>query len=234
MSQPSVIPQKLMTAALLHFTQGVPIDDCDCEPAHRKSLARVDHVYWIWKRNPFLETYPMFQQLVRKQYTTKSNENRVAHADQRLFDFVKDQCSQPDRKTQEERVRAAANHLMRMGMETDNGLAIADGAKIIMRLDRLDQPEEERADMSKVAFMPTVVVTDIRQVDDTKEEIDDEETKRIISKYNAFVDEKHQMIEDKVNMIEARSQANAFGYMREADVNDEGDEQDRNEPEREQ
>ena len=35
--------------------------------------------------------------------------------------------------------------------------------------------------MSKVAFMPTVVVTDIRQVDDTKENYDDEETKRLNS-----------------------------------------------------
>lgn len=222
-----------MTAALLHFTQGVPIDDCDCEPAHRKSLARVDHVYWIWKRNPFLETLPMFKQLVRGKYSTQSNDIRVAKADQRLFDFVKDQCSAPDRKLQEERVRFAANHLMKIGMETDNGLAIADGAKIAMKLDRLDQPEAERADMSKVAFMPTVVVTDIRQVDDTKEEIDDEETKRIISKYNAFVDEKHQMIEDRVEMIEARSQVNRTGYMREVNANEE-DEQDRNEPEREQ
>lgn len=232
MSQPSKIPQQLITAALLHFTQGVPIDDCDCEPAQKKQLARVDHVYWLWKRNPWMDTYSLFQQLVRKQYSTKSNENRVAHSDQRLLELVIDQVAPPSRKIQEARVRAAADHLMQMGMQTDNAFAIADGAKIAMRLDRLDEPDSEQADMSKVAFMPTVVVTDIRQVDDTKEEIDDEETKRIISKYNAFVDEKHQMIEDKVNMIEAKSQAITFGYKRE--VNDEEDEQDRNEPEREQ
>ena len=61
--------------------------------------------------------------------------------------------------------------------------------------------------MSKVAFMPTVVVTDIRQVDDTKENYDDEETKRIIAKYGAHVDEKHKAIEDKVAVMEARSEA---------------------------
>ena len=194
-----------MTAALLHFTQGVPIDDCDCEPAHKKQLARVDHVYWIWKRNPFLETYPMFQQLVRKQYTTKSNENRVAHADQRLFDFVVEQVAPPSRKIQEERVRAAANHLMKAGMETDNAFAIADGAKIAMKLDRLDEPESEQADMTKVMFLPSVVVTNISEISDSHQDISDEETKRIIAKYGAYVDDKRQMIDEQVELLEAKS-----------------------------
>jgi len=203
MSQPSKIPQQLMTAALLHFTQGVPIDDCDCEPAHKKQLARVDHVYWLWKRNPFLETLPMFKQLVRGKYSTQSNDIRVAKADQLLFDFVKDQCSAPDRKLQEERVRFAANHLMKIGMETDNGLAIADGAKIAMKLDRLDQPESEQADMYKAAFLPPVVTTNAHDVDETKVNYDDKQSLAIMNKYGAYIDEKRKMIEDKVAVIEA-------------------------------
>lgn len=206
MSQPSVIPQKLMTAALLHFTQGVPIDDCDCEPAHRNSLKRVDHVYWIWKGNPFIPTYPLFQQLVRKQYTTKSNENRVAKADQRLFDFVKDQCSPPDRKTQEERVRFAANHLMDIGMQTENTFAIEAGMKAAIKLDRLDQPESEQADMSKMMFLPPVVVTSAKEVDETKDDMDDAEMKRIMAKYNGYVDEKERDIEKMVETMAAKGQ----------------------------
>lgn len=205
MAQPSVIPQKLMTAALLHFTQGVPIDDCDCEPAHRNMLARVDHVYWVWKRNPWMDTFGLFQQLVRGKYSTKSNENRVAHADQRLFDFVVEQISPPSRKIQEERVRHAANHLMQIGMQTDNTFAIEAGMKAAIKLDRLDQPESEQADISKVAFLPSVVVTDISEIDDSRQDISDEETKRIIAKYGAYVDEKRQMIEDQVALMEAKS-----------------------------
>lgn len=207
MSVPSKIPQDLMTAALLHFTQGVPIDDCNCEPAQKKQLARVSHVYWIWKRNPFLETYPMFQQLLRGKYTTKSNENRVAKSDQMLFDFVKDQCSPPDRKAQEERVRFAANHLMRIGMETDNSFAIADGAKIAMRLDRLDEPEDQHADMYKAAFLPPVVTTNAHDVDETKVNYDDKQSLAIMNKYDAYVDEKRKMIEDRVSVMEAESEA---------------------------
>ncbi len=208
MAQPSVIPQKLMTAALLHFTQGVPIDDCDCLPEQKKRLARVSHVYWIWKRNPFLETLPMFKQLVRKQYATQSNEIRAAKEDQILFDFVKDQCSPVDRKMQEERVRASANHLMKMGMETDNAFAIADGAKIAMKLDRLDQPESEQADMSRAAFLPPIVTTNAHDVDETKVNYDDKQSLAIMNKYGAYIDEKRKMIEDKVAVMEAAGQVN--------------------------
>lgn len=207
MAQPSTIPQQLMTAALLHFEQGVPIDDCNCLPILRERLARVSHVYWIWKQNPFLDTFPLFKQLVHPKCADKTSEWHMAKKDQALLDFVVQHVVPTDRKVMEARVRASANHLMKMGMETDNAFAIADGAKIAMKLDRLDQPEEDRADMSKVAFLPSVVVTDIRQVDDTKENIDDEETKRIIAKYGAYVDEKHQMIDDQVSLIEARSEA---------------------------
>lgn len=197
-----------MTAALLHFTQGVPIDDCDCEPAQRNSLMRVDHVYWLWKRNPWMDTYSLFQQLVRKQYSTKSNENRVAHSDQRLLEFVIDQVAPPSRKIQEERVRSAANHLMRMGMETDNAFAIADGAKIAMKLDRLDQPESEQADMTKVMFLPPIVTSQVTDVAPDKKPVTDEQTQSIINKYNAHQDGKRLAIEERVNAMLAKRDAN--------------------------
>ena len=231
MSQPSTIPQQLMTAALLHFEQGVPIDDCACRTEHKRRLARVDHVYWVWKRNPFLDYFQMFKQLVRGKYADAPSEHHAAQKDRDLFEFIIAQVAPTPRRVSEERVRAAANHLMRIGMETDNGFNIAEGAKIAMRLDRLDEPEDERADMSKVAFLPSVVVTDIRQVDDTKENIDDEETKRIIAKYGAYVDEKHQAIDDEVDRIEARSQAKRLERLT---GKEEDYEQDRDEPERQQ
>ena len=217
MSQPSTIPQQLMTAALLHFTQGVPIDDCDCLPDQRKRLARVSHVYWIWKQNPWHDTYQLFRNIARGHYATQSNEIRAAKADQKLFEFVKDQCTPPDRKTQEERVRYAANHLMRMGMETDNAFAIADGAKIAMKLDRLDEPEDQRADMSKTMFLPPVVVTDISRMDDSKRDVDDPEMKRIMSKYGGVQDEKLRDMDEMVEVMEARSQASQQEFLTESE-----------------
>ena len=73
-----------------------------------------------------------------------------------------------------------------------------------MKLDRLDQPESEQADLSKLVFLPSVVVTNIKEVDDTKENIDDEEVNRIIAKYGAYVDEKRKLVEDKVAVMESR------------------------------
>lgn len=196
-----------MTAALLHFTQGVPIDDCDCLPDQRKRLARVSHVYWLWKQNPFLDARAMFRQLVRGRYSAPSNECTAVNADKRLFDFVVEHVTPSDRKEQEERVRYAANRLMKIGLETDNAFAIADGAKIAIKLDRLDQPEGEQADMGKVMFLPPVVVTSAKELDDSKEDMDDAEMKRIMAKYNGYVDEKERDIERMVDVMEAKAEA---------------------------
>ena len=94
---------------------------------------------------------------------------------------------------------------MQMGAQTDNGRDMEAGAKLLMKLDRLDQPEDQNADLSKVAFLPSVVVTDIREVDDTKENYDDAETKRIMAKYGGYVDEKRKLVEEKVSLMEARN-----------------------------
>ena len=195
-----------MRCSLMHFESGVPIDDLDIRKEHKRRLARVSHVYWVWMKNPFLDAFPMFKQLVKGKYADVQSEWRAAQKDKQLFDFIIEHIAPPSRRVSEARVRAAGNHLMEMGMQTDNGRDIKEGARIIMDLDRLDQPEDQRADISKVAFLPSVVVTDIKQVDDTKENVDDEETKRIMSKYNAYVDEKRKMIDEKVAVMEARNE----------------------------
>jgi hypothetical protein len=194
-----------MSGSLLHFESGVPIDDLHLRPEQRRRLARVQHVYWQWVKNPWIDTYAVFRQMARGQFADSPSETRAAQKDETLFRFVRDHVAPPSRAESTAKVRAVADRLMRNGMETDNGKDMAEGAKIAMKLDRLDQPESEQADMNRVAFMPTVVVTDIREVDDTKENIDDEETKRIIAKYGAFVDEKHKAVDDKVALMEARA-----------------------------
>ena len=206
MAQPSTIPQQLMTAAMLHFESGVPINDCHLDKrGWRDRLARVSHVYWIWKKNPFLDTFELFKQLVKNLSSDRHSAWHMAQKDQLLLDFVTQHVACDNRKVMEARVRASANHLMRMGMETDNAFALADGAKIAMKLDRLDQPESEQADMSKVMFLPPVVTTRAKEMDETKNDMDDAEMKRIMAKYNGYVDEKERDIEKMVETMEAKS-----------------------------
>ena len=201
----TTLPQELMKNSLLHFENGVPIDDLHLRPEQRRRLARVQHVYWQWVRNPWLDAMGLFKQLVKGMYADAPSEYRAAQKDKLLFDFVVERVSGPSRKVSEAKVRAVADRLMQNGIATDNGKDMAEGAKLAIKLDRLDQPEGEQADMNKVAFLPSVVVTDIREVDDTKEHIDDEETKRIMQKYGGYVDEKRTMIEQKVATMEAAS-----------------------------
>ena len=198
------LSQELQQWSLLHFERGVPICDINIRKENKDRLARVSHVYWQWKKNPWLDTKAVFRQLAKEgHYAGASTECHVASKDQALFEFVRDHVAPSSRAEATEKVRFVADKLMKNGMATDNGKDMAEGAKILMKLDRLDQPEDERADMNRVAFMPTVVVTDIRQIDDSKTYYDDEETKRIIAKYGAHVDDKHKEIEQKVATMEA-------------------------------
>lgn len=202
----SSLSQDLMTGALLHFEKGVPIGDLAIRKEQKDSMMRVQHVYWQWVRNPFaIDPRELFRQLVKGKYQGTGAECNAINRDMLLFNFVKESVSQVSRKDAEIKVKAAAEKMMRIGMETDNVTALDKGSKRMFELAGLDKPEEDNADMNKIAFMPTVVVTDIRQVDDSKIYYDDEETNRIMDKWGAHVDAKHKEIDDKVALMEARS-----------------------------
>lgn len=202
-----ILTEKMKIATLAHFVSGVPIERLALNDSRKNLLARVEHVYWLKVKNPFLDSHAMFYEMAKAERKDPANAHHLAKAEDRVLEFVIENARPASRKDSEMKVRAASDKLIRIGLETDNVQALHKGADLRMRLDRLDQPESERADMNRVAFMPTVVVTDIREVDDTKENIDDEETKRIIAKYGAYVDDKHKAIEDKVAQMEARSSA---------------------------
>jgi hypothetical protein len=208
MAQESVIPQKLMTAALLHFEQGVPICDCDIRTEQRERLARVSHVYMVWKQNPLLDVFGLFKQMTKQgKYADVHSAWKAARQDKMLFDFVVEHVALGNRHEDEALVRAAAKQAIRVGMETDNTTALVKGGKLLYDVAGLDKPESEKADMSKVAFLPPVVVTDISRLDDSKENIDDQEMKRIMAKYGGVVDEKMREMDEMVELMEAKSQA---------------------------
>ena len=208
-----------MTGALLHFESGVPICDLDVRTEHKDRMARVDHVWWLWKKNPFLDTFSMFKQLVKqgqKQYADVYSEWRAAQKDQRLFEFVRDHVAPPSRRDSEAKVRLAAEQAIRIGLETDNHVALTKGGKLLYEVAGLDKPESEQMDMSKVMFIPPVVTTNVTDVDPTKENVDDEQARLIMQKYGAAIDDKRAMVDDKVALMIAKREAGE-GYSQDAD-----------------
>lgn len=200
------LPQELIRGAMLHFESGVPICDLNISAQQRERMARVSHVYWQWRKNPYLDAGELFRQMNRGRCALPSNDCHMAQRDKQLFDFVIEHVSGESRRVSEARVRAAANHLTQMGMETDNGRDIEAGAKLLMKLDRLDQPESEQADLSKTVFLPPVVTTVASEVDPTKDDMDDQTSRAIMNKYGGYIDEKRTLVEEKVAVLEARSQ----------------------------
>lgn len=208
MAQISQLPQQLMTAAILHFESGVPISDCQLDKrGFRDRLARVHHVYYQWLKNPYLDAFELFKQMAKGTGSDRHSEWRIAQRDQELFRFVKEHVAFSSRQQDEAVVRAAANQAIRIGMETDNVNALTKGGKLLYEVAHLDEPEEDRADMNKLSFLPPVVTTSAKEIDETKDDADDSEMKRIMAKYNGYVDEKDRNIDRMVEVMEAKSQA---------------------------
>lgn len=207
MARESTIPQNLMSCSLMHFEQGVPIDDLDIRTEHKRRLARVSHVYWQWIKNPFLDVFPMFKQLVKGTGADLQSEWHMAQKDKWLFDFVVEHVAPPSRRVDEHKVRAAAEQAIRIGMETDNFNALVKGGKLLSEVAHLDQPESEQADMSKAMFLPPVVTTSAKEYDDTKEDMEDLVMKGIMQKYGGYVDEKVSDVEEMVEVMAAKRHA---------------------------
>ncbi len=241
MAQASLIPQDLMTGALLHFEQGVPIDDLNVRRENKDRLARVHHVYMQYLRNPMLDYTELLRALIRqgeKKYAGLPNEWAALQRDKRLLEFVLEHVNVSSRREDELMVRHAAKQAIRIGLETDNPNALTKGGKLLYDVAGLDKPEEEQQDISKVAFLPSVVVTNIEQIDPDKTYIDDEETRRIAAKYGAHIPEQRTMIEEQVATMEARAGAaelmapepptprNTFGTIMLAEDSEPNDESD--------
>lgn len=205
----STLPRDLMSGALLHFEQGVPIDDLKLRAENRRRLARVEHVYWQWVRNPFTIDYKaLLRQLVKGKYADAPTECHAAQKDVQLFEFIKESIAGPSRRDAEVKVRAAAEKAIRIGMETDNVTALTKGGKLLYEVAGLDKPESEQADMSRMMFIPPVITTSAHEVDDTKEDYSDQQALAIMNKYGAHIDEKRKAVEERVDvMLAARGSA---------------------------
>ena len=201
------LSQELQQWSLLHFEKGVPICDISVRKENKDRLARVSHVYWLWKKDPFLDTKELFRQLAHGKYSSPGAESNAVGMDQLLFEFVRDHVAPPSRAEATQKVRVVADRLMKNGMDTDNGKDMAEGAKILMKLDRLDQPENTQADFSKAVFLPPVVTTSAKEIDPTKEDQTDEQARLIMSKYNAYVDEKRKSVDERVELMMAKRDA---------------------------
>ena len=202
----STLPQDLMTNSLLYFEKGVPIDDLALRADQKRRLVRVAHVYWQWMKNPFTVDYKaLLRQLVKGHYADPPSETRAAQKDIQLFEYIKEAVSPMSRNEARLKVQVAAEKMLHIGMETDNVMALDKGSRRLYEVAGLDKPEDNRADINKVSFLPSVVVTNIKEVDSDRENIDDEEVKRIAEKYGAYIDEKRTMVEDQVATMEARS-----------------------------
>lgn len=201
------LTQKVKIALIAHFVNMVPIERLNIDKRTKDRVAMVDHVYWLVKKNPFLDTKAMFYQLAKQHYKGDYDTRGTAYLLSRVLDkmleFVIDQVKPDSRRRDEMKVRHVADRLMERGLATNNDRAMAKGADLLTRVARLDQPESEQVDLNRLSFLPPVVTTSAKEVGDY-EDVDDKEMKRIMEKYGGYVDEKERDIEKLVETMAAK------------------------------
>lgn len=196
-----------MTGALLHFEQGVPIDDLNVRRENKDRLARVHHVYMQYLRNPMLDYTEMLRALIRqgeKKYAGLPNEWAALQRDKRLLEFVLEHVNVSSRREDELMVRHAAKQAIKIGLETDNPNALTKGGKLLYDVAGLDKPESEKMDMGKANFLQPVVTTKASEVDETKIDYNDEQSLQIMKEFGAYIDPKRELVDEKVALIEAK------------------------------
>ena len=212
-----VLTQKVKIALIAHFVNAVPIERLNLDIRTKDFVTLVDHVYWIFRKNPLLDTRAMFYQLCKERYKAAVPKGggiatTTSRALDRMLEFVIDQVKPDSRRRDELKVRYAADRLMERGLATDNDRALAKGADLLTRVARLDQPESEQVDLNRLSFLPPVVTTSAKEVGDY-EDVDDKEMKRIMEKYGGYVDEKERDIEKMVETMAARSASAPAGEL---------------------
>ena len=117
--------------------------------------------------------------------------------DLKVVEYISSFYAQGQRNISTMKVRHAANIMMRNGADTGNMKAVNDGATLLFKLDRLDQPETPEELGDELIRMPVVITSDVKKKFPNKTSHDTEEMKKIRKRWGVKIDQWQDMVEDE-------------------------------------
>ena len=117
--------------------------------------------------------------------------------DLKVVEYISSFYAQGQRNISTMKVRHAANIMMRNGADTGNMKAVNDGATLLFKLDRLDQPETPEDLGDELIRMPVVITSDVKKKFPNKTSHDTEEMKKIRKRWGVKIDQWQDMVEDE-------------------------------------
>lgn len=173
-----------------HYETGVKWQDMSFTDEQKKRIEVCIDAYNRFATDPFIELRTYVRNKWNRTYSELQNDMRV-------IEFIAAFHEVGERAQSTRKVRYAADLLMRTGADTGNMKSLADGASLLFKLERLDQPESPDDIDANMAKMPIVVTTDVSRKNKDKQSHDSEEMQKIRKKWGVKQDEWQEMVEKR-------------------------------------
>lgn len=173
-----------------HFETGVKWKDMSFTDEQKKRIEICVDAYNRYSTDPFMDLPTYIRNKWNRSYSELRNDLKV-------IEFIASFYEEGQRNLSKMQVRHAGRTMMRTGADTGNMKSLADGANLIFKLERLDQPESPEDMDANLAKLPIMVTTNVNQKYKDKHGHDSEEMKRIRNKWKVKTDDWQDMIEKR-------------------------------------
>lgn len=171
-----------------HLETGVPYTDMSFTDEQKRRIEVCMDAYRWFATDPFMDLKQYIVNRWKRTYSELRNDLKV-------IDYISSFYVDGQRNISSMKVRHSADILMRNGASTGNMKALEGGAKLLMQLDRLDQPETPAEMGDQLINMPVIITDNVSRKFPGKRSSTDEEMERIRRKYGVKKDRWQEMVE---------------------------------------
>lgn len=208
------VAQKFYDLLRKHFETGVPWQNMNFTDDQKRRIEVCLDAYKRFEADPFMDLSLYIKNKWGRTYSELKNDLKVV-------EYISSFYAQGQRNISTMKVRHAANIMMRNGADTGNMKAVNDGATLLFKLDRLDQPETPEELGDELIRMPIVVTSDVKKKFPNKTSHDTEEMKKIRKRWGVKIDEWQNMVEDEDGVYIPDEDKNSLQMEDDADTNEE-------------
>lgn len=208
------VAQKFYDLLRKHFETGVPWQNMNFTDDQKRRIEVCLDAYKRFEADPFMDLSLYIKNKWGRTYSELKNDLKVV-------EYISSFYAQGQRNISTMKVRHAANIMMRNGADTGNMKAVNDGATLLFKLDRLDQPETPEELGDELIRMPLVVTSDVKKKFPSKTSHETEEMKKIRKTWGVKIDQWQDMIENEDGVYIPEADENGVQMEDDADTEEE-------------
>lgn len=190
MLMPTNISDRFLEIVQKHFESGVSIKDLNLSDDQKKRLRVCKATYERFVDNPMMNVRNYLKNFWGRTEAEIRNDNKV-------ITFIISMMSDGTRKFSEYRVRHVGNKLITMGESMGDWKPMEAGAKLLIKADKLDQPEGAINLEESTFKLQPVFTQDITKIDKDRKQYSEEEREKLRKKYGAARDHIQEMVQSK-------------------------------------